>query len=320
MKHFAPNIVFFFLGVICSAIAFHLLNSESTSQYLPQNQTDHSTISDTTSNKVSQIKTAKVNTAQPSNPIPTNHIIHHWQALTTHTFSDEYSLAIYDLSAEDAGNDISNSPELLENVLNKLQTLSLSDQRIFLLQALHNATNDAKASAIYTLIESERSIDRADSVNLIVTLDNKQEQEHLIQQLLQTEQNEEVIQRVVGVLNSEETQQLASTALNDLLFVADSAQNSQTKGLAMRALLKVNPGAPEIMTRTNQMITSGINDEMYEGLVILDLQLNDYGIELDSQQKNNVTRTLTTVANDSQQSIENRLTALSSLKSLQDHY
>jgi hypothetical protein len=68
-------------------------------------------------------------------------------------------MAIYDLSADDAASEINNSDELLTDLLASIQTLADSDQRTFLLQALH-AVQSVQPRLIHCSTLSEHSIGR----------------------------------------------------------------------------------------------------------------------------------------------------------------
>lgn len=300
--------------------------TETATRRLPSATTDeHQAISN--QNLINQ----NSSTADSDNAVETNQTIDETNSQRNFTIkydelalseqlSEQQAYALSELSPENAAKLLNDDGEKLRQSLNLIQDLNRTDQRAFLLRVLQASNEVVQQQASETLLASDRVLDRKAAVALIMNFNNPDEKSMLSQAILQTEINEEVLIYTLIHMSSDEDKTLVSQSIDDLHALANHHSNPEIKGMALQAIMKTNPNNQTTFEQVSEFVNSTDPNLSFQGLNILHQQLNDFGIELSAEQKQDVIEQLTWIIEDNDQPDENRQEAKLSLDVLTNHY
>jgi hypothetical protein len=234
--------------------------------------------------------------------------------------SEQEALTLSELSVHQAVKDITESDDVFDAVLKQIFSLEKGEQRAFLLRALSNTNTDTRTSAVEKLLSSSRTLDKKSGISLLMLHENTSDKTMLVQLLLQTESNEAVLKNLLAHISSNNDPLMINYAFNELQALAQFHQNVEIRGLAIKTMIKAQLNNTDIFEQLQRLMASNDTDESYQGVNLLNLQLNDYGISVSDDKKQALTEQLNWIALDAEQTLDNRIKALSNLKILAEYY
>lgn len=247
-------------------------------------------------------------------------LLTNWRLLLNNKLTQQQMLAFSDAIPAHILNEINNDETLFSALLLQMQGIEQSQQRHFLTQILTELSSDKKAQAANELLQSARNIDHISAVSLMMSIEDDFLKTEHAQQLLQSQPDDKVLEKLLHHLSSSENNNVVFNIEGDLITLYQHTTNPTIKGLALQAMMKSQPDNINVLEQVSSMVSSNNPKESYQGLNILNQQLNDYGISLSEQQKFEVMNHLNLIADDNTQLINNRLKALESLAVLTNYY
>ena len=249
-----------------------------------------------------------------------NPVLDNWQTLLHNAVSEQEALTLSELSVYQVAKDINESDDVFNAVLKQISSLEQGEQRAFLLRSLSDTNADTRTSAVDKLLSSSRTLDKKAGISLLMLHENTSDKTMLVQFLLQTESNEEVLKNLLAHISSNNDPLMITNSFNELQELAQFHHNVEIRGLAIKTMIKAQPHNTDIFEQLQRLMASHDTDESYQGVNLLNLQLNDYGISVSDDKKYALIEQLNWIAVDAEQTLDNRIKALSNLKILAEHY
>ncbi|WP_111979806.1 hypothetical protein [Algibacillus agarilyticus] len=243
-----------------------------------------------------------------------------WQQALNPNLSIEASFALSELSSYQAAKEINQNTELYNNIITAIQLMPQSEQRAFLRRTIQALNPALRLQASHSLLASNRVIDKKEAISLIMSLDNKSEQQTLTQHILQTETQPELLKYMLAHINADNDQEIIIQNVDTLKGFAELSHDVQVKGLAIKAMMQAAPNDEQVFEYVIDLVNSAESASSGQGLNILHQQLNDYQVELSAEQIERLQTQLSWIADDTNQLIDNRIQALLNLKVLKTRY
>ncbi|AWB65388.1 hypothetical protein C2869_02555 [Saccharobesus litoralis] len=242
-----------------------------------------------------------------------------WLVALKQSLTIEQENSLHAMSVEQPAELLSQNQQLQYKLLNKLLELNISEQRAFLMRVVAAASPETRRMFTQDLLASSRAIDRNAGVTLLMQEPVLSEKKFSTQILLQNESDPSVLTQVLLFLNQAQQQPLTELLVDELASHVQFNDSAKIRGLALQTLMKINPSDPQVTLQAINLISSSHFEDHKVGLNVLTQQLNDYGIELKTEQRQSVHEQLTYIINDTSQTANNKNQAQMAIDLLNKH-
>ena len=302
--------------------AISILNVQDTHSNLPlANVTEQSLACEEKKQFNSMLDKSDSNSDfQAGDGLPTWTHFENWQEVLTKRLTAQQMLFFSDEVPKKIITAINNDEALFSKLLQQIKHFDNSQQRHFLVQVLGALNKDKKQQAANELLNTERIVDQVSAVSIIMSIDDDNYKTEMSTYLIQSLPADDVLDKLLRHLSTDDNKNIALNIKEDIQDLYENIYSSDLKGLALQVIMKTQPDDIDVLEQVSEMVSSNDPNDRYQGLNILSQQLNDYGISLSSEQKNDVYSNVKQIADDTSQSIKNRLQALNTLEVLEANY